>query len=155
MKLLLTLFHNIFSISLTSGVKLHIHLWNVVVRFIFFSILQIWYVKVRISLNISESPFLNNESGLCSEMLHRGLFSFPDLGSGGESVKKLETKIFVGNTATNTAKTELIQVGQFSPFNILADGILLCFVSRENILGPVVQSIVSGQNSNCSSKYNI
>ena len=34
-----------------------------------------------------------------------------DLGSGGESVKKLETKIFVGNTATNTAKTELIKVG--------------------------------------------
>ena len=33
-----------------------------------------------------------------------------DLGSGGESVKKLETKIFVGNTATNTAKTELIKV---------------------------------------------
>ncbi|KAJ8312814.1 hypothetical protein KUTeg_010187 [Tegillarca granosa] len=33
-----------------------------------------------------------------------------DLGSGGESVKKLETKIFVGNTATNTAKTELTTV---------------------------------------------
>ena len=28
------LFHNIFNISLTSGVKLHIHLLNVVVRFI-------------------------------------------------------------------------------------------------------------------------
>ena len=33
-----------------------------------------------------------------------------DLGSGGESVKKLETRIFVGNTATNTAKTELCTV---------------------------------------------
>ena len=30
------LFHNIFSISLFSEVKLHIHLWNVVVWFIFF-----------------------------------------------------------------------------------------------------------------------
>ena len=31
-----SLFHNIFNISLTSGVKLHIHLLNVVVRFIIF-----------------------------------------------------------------------------------------------------------------------
>ncbi|CAE1330971.1 Protein strawberry notch homolog 1,Protein strawberry notch homolog 2,Protein strawberry notch [Acanthosepion pharaonis] len=30
-----------------------------------------------------------------------------DLGSGGESVKKLETKIFVGNTDLNKARTEL------------------------------------------------
>ncbi|XP_033748183.1 protein strawberry notch homolog 1-like isoform X1 [Pecten maximus] len=30
-----------------------------------------------------------------------------DLGSGGESVKKLESRVFVGNTATNTARTEL------------------------------------------------
>lgn len=30
-----------------------------------------------------------------------------DLGSGQERVKKMETKVFVGNTATNTAKTEL------------------------------------------------
>ena len=29
-------FLSIFNMSLTSGVKLHIHLWNVVVRFIFF-----------------------------------------------------------------------------------------------------------------------
>ena len=50
------LFHNIFSISLFSGVKLHIHLWNVVVWFVFFSsILPIWYVKIRISRSISES----------------------------------------------------------------------------------------------------
>ena len=28
------LFYNIFNISLTSGVKLHIHLWNVAFRFI-------------------------------------------------------------------------------------------------------------------------
>ena len=32
---------------------------------------------------------------------------FVDLGSGGESVKKLETKIFVGNTDLNKARTEL------------------------------------------------
>ena len=32
------LFHNIFNISLTSGVKLHIHLLNVAVRFIVFLI---------------------------------------------------------------------------------------------------------------------
>ena len=50
------LFHNIFKISLTSGVRLHIHLLNVVVRLIFSSILQIWYVEVRISRSISESP---------------------------------------------------------------------------------------------------
>ena len=47
------LFHNIFNISLTSRVNLHIHLLNVVVRFIF----SIWYVEVRISRSISESPF--------------------------------------------------------------------------------------------------
>ena len=45
------LFHNIFNISLTSGVKLHIHLWNVVVQFIFSSIcksdmLRYGYLKV-------------------------------------------------------------------------------------------------------------
>ena len=34
------LFHNIFNISLISGVKLYIHLLIVVVRFIFSSILQ-------------------------------------------------------------------------------------------------------------------
>ena len=50
------LYHNIFNISLTSGVKLHIHLLNVVVRIIFSSILQIWHVEVRISRSISESP---------------------------------------------------------------------------------------------------
>ena len=31
-------------------------MWNVVGRFIFSTILQIWYVKVRISRSISESP---------------------------------------------------------------------------------------------------
>ena len=35
------LFHNIFNMSLTSGVKLHIHLLNVVVRFIVFLICAI------------------------------------------------------------------------------------------------------------------
>ena len=51
------LFHNIFNISQTSGVKLHFHLLNVAVRFIFSSILQIGYVVVRISRCVSESPF--------------------------------------------------------------------------------------------------
>ena len=50
------LFHNIFNISWISRVQLHIHLLNVVVRFIFSSILQFWYVEVRISRSISESP---------------------------------------------------------------------------------------------------
>ena len=53
------LFSTIFSIHfvyLTSGVKLYTHLWNVVVRIIFSSILQIWYVEVRISRSISEGP---------------------------------------------------------------------------------------------------
>ena len=40
---------------LASGVKLHILLWNLIVRFIFSSILKIWYVEVRISQSISES----------------------------------------------------------------------------------------------------
>ena len=39
------------------GVKLHIHLWNVVVSFIFSSNLQFWYVEVRISRSILESPW--------------------------------------------------------------------------------------------------
>ena len=51
-----SLFHNIFIIALVSGSKLHIHLLNVVIRFIFSSILQIWYVKVLIYQSISESP---------------------------------------------------------------------------------------------------
>ena len=49
------LFSTIFSII--SGVKLHIHLWNVVVRFTFSLILQIWYVEVQITRGISESHF--------------------------------------------------------------------------------------------------
>lgn len=35
------------------------------------------------------------------------IFDVTDLGSGEEKVRKIETKVFVGNTATNTAKTEL------------------------------------------------
>ena len=50
------LFHNIFNISRISRVKLYLHLLNVVVRFIFSPILQFWYVEVRISRSISESP---------------------------------------------------------------------------------------------------
>ena len=52
----ISLFHNIFDISLNSRVQLHINLLNVVVRIIFSSVLQIWYVDVRISRSISEGP---------------------------------------------------------------------------------------------------
>ena len=48
------LFHNIFNISLISRIQLHIYLLNMVVRIICSSILQIWYVEVRISRSISE-----------------------------------------------------------------------------------------------------
>ena len=48
--------HNIFNISLTSRVQLNINLLNLVVRIVFSSILQIWYVEVRIARSISESP---------------------------------------------------------------------------------------------------
>ena len=51
-----SLFHNIFNISRIPRVKLYLHLLNVVVRFIFSPILQFWYVEVRISRSISESP---------------------------------------------------------------------------------------------------
>ena len=50
------LFHNIFSISLTSRVQLHIYLLKLVNRIIFSWILPIWYVEVQISWSISESP---------------------------------------------------------------------------------------------------
>ena len=50
------LFHNIFNISLTSKVQLPISLLNVVNRIIFSSILQTWYVELRISRSSSESP---------------------------------------------------------------------------------------------------
>ena len=43
-------------VSLTSRVQLHIYLLNVVNRISFSSILQIWYVEVRISRSISECP---------------------------------------------------------------------------------------------------
>ena len=49
-------FHNIFNISLTSKVQLPISLLNVVNQIIFSSILQTWYVELRISRSISESP---------------------------------------------------------------------------------------------------
>ena len=42
--------------SLTSKVQLPTSLLNVVNRIIFSSILQIWYVELRISRSISESP---------------------------------------------------------------------------------------------------
>ena len=56
------LFHNLFNISLTSGLKLHIHLWNV--GFMFSSIHQIWYVDVRISRRILESLWLRDNESL-------------------------------------------------------------------------------------------
>ena len=48
--------HYFIYIFLTSGVKLHIHLLNVVVQFIVFSLSQLWYVEVRISRSVSVSP---------------------------------------------------------------------------------------------------
>ena len=44
-------------IFLTKGVKLHSHLWSLVVRIVFSSLLQIWYVEVRISRSLLEGPF--------------------------------------------------------------------------------------------------
>ena len=49
------LFQNIFSTSLTLGVKLHTSF--VLFDLFFSSVLQFWYVKVRISRSVSESPF--------------------------------------------------------------------------------------------------
>ena len=46
----------IFSIYLSSRVQLYIYLLNVVSRICFSSLLQIWYVEVRIYRSISESP---------------------------------------------------------------------------------------------------
>ena len=50
------LFQNIFNISLTSRVQLLVYLLNMVNRISFPPILQIWYVEVRISRSISDSP---------------------------------------------------------------------------------------------------
>ena len=44
-------------VFLTKGVKLHSHLWNLVVRIVLSSILQIWYVEVRISRSVLDGPF--------------------------------------------------------------------------------------------------
>ena len=54
------LFHNIFNIFLNSRVILHIYFWKYIYLWLFelfvSSVLQIWYVEVRISRSISESP---------------------------------------------------------------------------------------------------
>ena len=47
-------FHYTFVIK---GVYLHIHLLNLVVQFVFSSIMKICYVEVRISRSISKGPF--------------------------------------------------------------------------------------------------
>ena len=44
-----SLLRNIFDIALNSRVQLYINLWNVVIWIIISSLLQIWYVEVRIS----------------------------------------------------------------------------------------------------------
>ena len=44
-------------IFLTKVVKLHVHLYNLVVRLVFSKILHIRYVEVRISRSVSEGPF--------------------------------------------------------------------------------------------------
>ena len=41
----------------TKGFKLHVHLWNLVFRLVFSSVLQIWYVELRIFRSVSEGPF--------------------------------------------------------------------------------------------------
>ena len=53
-------------ILLTKGVKLHVHLWNLVVPLVFSSILHIWYVEVRMSQSVSEGSLRlwDNESWL-------------------------------------------------------------------------------------------
>ena len=48
--------HNIFNMSLTSGVKLHIHLLNVVVRFIIFLTSATLIFRGTISRSVSENP---------------------------------------------------------------------------------------------------
>ena len=49
-------FSQYFQYISNSGVKLHIRLWNVVVLLTFLPTIEIWYVEVRISRSISESP---------------------------------------------------------------------------------------------------
>ena len=44
-------------IFLTKGIKLHALLWNLVVRLVFSSVPQVWYVEVRIPRKFSEDPF--------------------------------------------------------------------------------------------------
>ena len=88
------LFHNIFNISLTSRVQLHIYLSNVVVRIIFSSILQIWYVEVRISRSISESPLEFEITGVdCSN---------------NENVRIIRGKIGIWHSVEAPVRTENI-----------------------------------------------
>ena len=50
-------FSTIFSVYIFN-VRTHItYLWNLIVRFVFSSVLHIWYVEVRISQSVSEGPF--------------------------------------------------------------------------------------------------
>ena len=49
-------FPQYFQYSPISGVRLHIHLLNVLFDLLFFSFPQTWYVEVRISRSVSESP---------------------------------------------------------------------------------------------------
>ena len=72
------LFHNIFNMSLTSGVKLHIHRWMRLFDFLFSSLLQLWYFEVRISRRVSVSPleFEITRVGCRCLWLHYFLYDF-------------------------------------------------------------------------------
>lgn len=67
-----------------------------------------------------------------------------DLGSGGESVKKIETKTFVGSAALNTAKTELTTV------RLLLDEICHYFYSL--LYGPLISYFGFGLATFCKTE---
>ncbi|XP_061162410.1 protein strawberry notch homolog 1-like [Saccostrea echinata] len=89
-----------------------------------------------------------------------------DLGSGGESVKKIETKTFVGSAAANTAKTELTTVSvergmSFSQANDiwrkytgLDDGFYISSMER-NVKKTVILAVFFGTNKKREKLYNV
>ncbi|XP_012940832.1 protein strawberry notch homolog 1 [Aplysia californica] len=89
-----------------------------------------------------------------------------DLGSGEEKVRKIETKIFVGNTATNTAKTELTKfaVERGMPWHSaielwrrcgsLEEG-FYCTLQDRIFKKTVVLAVVQGKNKKRELMYNL
>lgn len=89
-----------------------------------------------------------------------------DLGSGGESVKKIETKTFVGSAALNTAKTELTTVSvergmSFSQANDIwrkytgvDDGFYISSIER-NVKKTVILAVFFGTNKKKEKLYNV